>query len=120
MELPESIYHVRRISDRSKPYYGRKDKRIYSSKNGVAAFVSANTPRDLFEIHLLEPGFDQWYDITDDFVCEHQICVCLTCGDSNDMNFEPLLHCHDDENHPTQGYDVRIEHRYKCNIHRRN
>lgn len=112
--LPDTVYHVNRRSDKAKPYYGRRDVRIYGGKQGVAAFLSANTPKDTFEVHALEPGED-WKDVTQEFLCSHIIMVCNVCGVEYDNDFSPPAMCHFGD----RDWSVRAEQRYKCRIHRR-
>lgn len=111
MSLPDAIYHIRRVTHRKKPYYGRSDRRIYAQKNHVTQYIGSNQHNDEFEIHKLTPG-GQWEDVTKEWICEHHIGVCVVCGDEYDVDFEPALYCHDDDS-----WHVRIEHRIKCLTH---
>ena len=62
---PEVIYFVQRVSSAKKPYYGRRDARLYSGRNGVVQFIGSN-PDDEFRVHALTPLSD-WLDVTERF-----------------------------------------------------
>ena len=61
---PKQVYAVERISTRAKPYYGRKDKRLYAEAAHVRQFIGRSA--DQFKVYVMQEDF--WEDVTDQFV----------------------------------------------------
>lgn len=53
-------------------------------------------------------------------LCEHHVQVCRSCGKEGDMDFDPMLHCHDDDDHDDEGYSLKvvINQKRECRIHK--
>lgn len=44
--------------------------------------------------------------------CVHLVATCKSCGSVYDVDFEPPLFCHDDDQ-----WDINVEERSRCRTH---